>query len=75
VRRGRGGGDGEPHLPQAHFDDLMDRESNYLDASNPNSLEISSVVAKALVAHTLNPVGGESWLRTRVTARGSALAA
>jgi hypothetical protein len=48
-----GGGDGEPHLPQAHINDLMDRESNNLNASDPNSLEISSVVAMALVARTL----------------------
>jgi hypothetical protein len=48
-----GGGDGEPHLPQAHIDGLMDRESNNLDASDPNSLEIFSATAMALIARTL----------------------
>jgi hypothetical protein len=48
-----GGGDGELHLPQAHIDGLTGHESNNLDASDPNSLEISNVVAMALVARTL----------------------
>jgi hypothetical protein len=65
LRDEDGGGDGEPHLPQAHINGLTDRESNNLDASNPNSLEISSTAAMALVARTLT-----QWEESRGFAHG-----